>query len=161
MWCFTCRFLWHARAKACAESCLCHPGAEDRAHAAQPVQGVLCCKAIHASHRLLLWSCIQPAASQLLHGTGSACSYAGVVTHVDANVELGQEEWQQFRKDQMTLQEQVDKFRSLIYVGGSNEIVAGTVTCVVARDCPAGKSTQARRPGYVLHSGCLVALTLL
>lgn len=115
-----------AQTVACAIS-----GAEDRAHAAQPVQGVLCCKALHASHRLLLWSCIQPAASQLLHATGSACSYAGVVTHVDANVELGQEEWQQFRKNQMTLQEQVDKFRSLIYVGGSNEIVAGAVTCVV------------------------------
>ena len=76
-----------------------------------------------------------------------ACSHAGVVTHVDAKVQLGQEEWQQFRKDKMTLQEQVNKFRALIYVGRSSQVLTGAVIHMVSE--PALQAT-ARKPAGLL-----------
>ena len=80
-----------------------------------------------------------------------------MVTHVDAKVQLGQEEWQQFRKDKMTLQEQVDNFRALIYVGGSKQALSGAVTCVVL--APALQAPAHKPAGRLMgHSSFLAAL---
>ena len=73
--------------------------------------------------------CSMTGFSQRLSPSFCCHRYSGVTSRNAANMQLTLQEWEEFRKTKMSLKDQVDKFKMLIYTGEDVHNSSAAVRC--------------------------------